>query len=120
MLDLAVEKIGDLAVVECVGRIVRSEAAFKLHEAVTSVRDSRIVVLDVSEVSAVEGGGLGMLLFLRRWAHDRDIQLKLFNPRRYVRDKLERIASIPEFDIATPNEMMALLANAGSRLDRAV
>ena len=115
MLGLAVEKIGDLAVVECVGRIVRSAAAFKLHEAVSSLRDSRIIVLDVSEISAIEGGGLGMLLFLQRWAHDRDIQLKLFNPTRYVRDRLERIASIPEFDIATPDEIMALLANAGSR-----
>jgi anti-anti-sigma regulatory factor len=116
MLDLTVEKIGDLALVECVGRIVRSEAAFKLHEAVTSLRDSRIIVLDVSEVSAIEGGGLGMLLVLQRWAHDCDTQLKLFNPRRYVRDRLERIASIPEFDIATPHEMKALLANAGSRV----
>ena len=112
MLNLAVEKIGDLAIVECMGRVVRSEAAFKLHETVTSLRDSRIIVLDVSEVSAIEGGGLGMLLFLQRWAHDRDIQLKLFNPTRYVRDRLERIASIPEFDIATPHEMTALLATA--------
>ena len=28
MLDLHIEKIGDLAVVECEGKIVRSEAAF--------------------------------------------------------------------------------------------
>jgi anti-anti-sigma regulatory factor len=119
MLDLAIEKIDDLAVVECVGRIVRSEAAFKLREAVTSLRDSRIIVLDLSEITAIEGGGLGMLLFLQRWAHDRDIQLRLFNPTRYVLDRLERIAAIPEFDIATLHEMMALLANAGSRLARA-
>src|SRR6266849_2955890 len=33
MLDLRVEKIGDLAVVECEGRIVRSEAAFQLRKA---------------------------------------------------------------------------------------
>jgi len=115
MLDLVVEKIGDLTVVECVGRMVRSEAAFKLSQAVTSLHDSRIIVLDLSEVSAIEGGGLGMLLFLQRWAHDRDIQLKLFNPTRYVYDRLERITSIPELDIATPHEMMAVLENAGSR-----
>ena len=64
MLDLHIEKIGDLAVVECEGRIVRSEAAFKLREAVTSLRKARIIVLDLSEVRAIEGGGLGMLLFL--------------------------------------------------------
>jgi len=120
MLGLAVEKIGDLAVVECVGRIVRSAAAFKLHEAVSSLRDSRIIMLDLSEVSAIEGGGLGMLLFLHRWAYDRDIRLKLFNPTRYVFNRLERIASIPELDIATPEEMRALLADAGSRFALAV
>ena len=67
MFDLGIEKIGELAVVECKGRIVRSEAALKLRRAVISLEDSRIVVLDLSEVSAIEGGGLGMLLFLERW-----------------------------------------------------
>src|SRR6202035_417318 len=88
MLDLHIEKIGDLAVVECEGRIVRSEAAFKLREAVTSLRNARIIVLDLSEVRAIEGGGLGMLLFLQRWASEHDIQFKLFNPTGSVRDRL--------------------------------
>ena len=77
MLDLHVERIGELAVVECEGRVVRSEAAFQLREAVTSLCNARIIVLDLSEVRAIEGGGLGMLLFLQRWAHDHDIQFKL-------------------------------------------
>jgi anti-anti-sigma regulatory factor len=115
MLDLHVEKIGELAVVECEGRIVRSEAAFNLREAVTSLRDARIIVLDLSEVRAIEGGGLGMLLFLQRWAYDHDIQFQLFNPTRSVRDRLERVRSTPELDIATLDEMMALLAKADSR-----
>jgi anti-anti-sigma regulatory factor len=115
MLDLHIEKIGELAVVECEGRIVRSEAAFKLREAVMSLRDARIIVLDLPEVSAIEGGGLGMLLFLQQWASDRDIQFKLFNPTRSVRDRLERASSVPEFDIATVRETMALLASADNR-----
>jgi hypothetical protein len=57
MLDVHVEKIGELAVVECEGRVVRSEAAFKLREAVTSLRNARIIVLELSEVRAMEGGG---------------------------------------------------------------
>ena len=114
MVDLHIEIIGELAVVECEGRIVRSEAAFKLCEAVTSLRHARIIVLDLSEVSAIEGGGLGMLLLLQRWAYAHDIQFKLFDPTRSVRDSLERGSSIPEFDIATLHEMMAVLANADS------
>lgn len=115
MLDLRIEKIGELAVVECEGRIVRSEAAFKLREAVMSLRHARIIVLDLSEVRAIEGGGLGMLLFLQRWAYDHGIQFKLFNPTRSVRDRPEFVSPIPEFDIATLHEMKALLANADSR-----
>src|SRR5713101_7632999 len=119
MLDLHIEKIGDLAVVECEGRIVRSEAAFKLREAVTALRNARIIVLDLSEVLAIEGGGLGMLLFLQRWAYDHDIQFKLFNPIGSVRDRLELVNSITELDIATLHEMMALLANEDSRYAQA-
>jgi anti-anti-sigma regulatory factor len=115
MLDLAIEKIGDLAVVECLGRIVRSEAAFKLREAVTSLPDMGIIVLDLSEVSAIEAGGLDMLLSLQRWAYDRDIQLKLFNPRLSVRERLEYVSSKPQFDIATLQEVLALMVNANSR-----
>jgi Uncharacterized ACR, COG1993 len=44
------------AVVECKGRIVRSEAAFKLRKAVTSLEDSRIVVLDLSEGFVLKAG----------------------------------------------------------------
>ena len=119
MLNLHVDKIGDLAVVECAGRVVRSEAAFRLREAVTSLRNARIIVLDLSEVPAIEGGGLGMLLFLQRWAYDHDIQFKLFNPSRSVRDRLTLVNSIRELEIATLNEMMALLANADSRYAQA-
>ena len=115
MLSVHTENIGEMAVIECEGRIVRSEAAFKLREAVTSQRDARIIVLDLSEVSAIEGGGLGMLVFLQRWAHDHDIRLKLFNPRQSVRDRLEHANSMREFDIATLDEMMALLVRADSR-----
>ena len=64
MLKLNIDNIGDLAIVECEGRIVQSEAAFKLRDAVTSQRDARTVVLELSEVHALEGGGLGMLIFL--------------------------------------------------------
>jgi anti-anti-sigma regulatory factor len=112
MLSVHIENIGEMAVIECEGRIVRSEAAFELRRAVNLQSDARIIVLDLSEVTALEGGGLGMLIFLQRWAHDHDIRLKLFNPRRSVRDRLEHSNSMREFDIASLDEMMALLTCA--------
>jgi anti-anti-sigma regulatory factor len=93
---------------------VQSEAAFKLREAVTSQTDARIVVLELSEVHAIEGGGLGMLVFLRRWARDHNIRFLLFNPSKSVRNGLKRIRSISEFYVPSMDEMTALLVYAVS------
>ena len=91
MLSVQIESICDLAVVECEGRIVQSEATFRLREAVTSQRDARIIVL---EVRAIEGSGLSMLGFLQRWDYDHDIRLKLFNPSKSVQKRLEHASSV--------------------------
>ena len=115
MLDLRIEKIGDLAVVECHGKIVRGDDAFKLCEAITALPGIEIIVLDLSQVSAIEAGGLDMLLFLQRWAYDCDIQVKLFNPRISVRDSLKRVSSMPQCHIATLQEVMALMVEANTR-----
>jgi len=119
MLRIYIENIGEMAVIECEGRIVRSEDAFKLRNAVNLQSDARIIVLDLSEVSAIAGGGLGMLVFLQQWAYDHDIRLKLFNPRLSVRDRLEHASSMREFDFATLDEMMALLARTDNRYEQA-
>ena len=115
MLKLNIDNIGDLAIVECEGRLVRSESAFKLRDAVTSQSDARTVVIELAEVRAIEGGGLGMLVFLQRWARDQDIRLKLFNPSKSVRERLKLVGPLAEFDIPTLDEMMALLGHADSR-----
>ena len=112
MLNVTVENIGDLAVVECEGRLVQSEAAFKLRQAVTSQSDARIVVLELSEVHAIEGGGLGMLVFLQQWARDHNIRFMLFDPSKCVRDGLKRVRATSEFYIPTLDDMMALLTYA--------
>jgi anti-anti-sigma regulatory factor len=115
MLDLVIKKIGELAIVGCKGRIVRSEAAFKLRKAVLCLGDPQIIILDLSEVSAIEGGGLGMLLFLQKWACDHGIQFKLFNPKKSVRDRLQLASSIRALNIASVQEIRSLLADAEHR-----
>jgi anti-anti-sigma regulatory factor len=114
MLKLNIDNIGDLAIVECEGRIVQSEAAFKLRDAVTSQSDARTVVLELTEVPAIEGGGLGMLIYLQRWARDHGIGLKLFNPSKSVRERLKMVSPLAKFDVPTLEEMMALLGHADS------
>jgi anti-anti-sigma regulatory factor len=115
MLNINIDNIGDLAIVECEGRIVQSAAAFKLRDAVTSQSDAHTVVLELTEVHALEGGGLGMLLFLQRWARDHDIRFKLFNPCKSVRERLALVSSLSDFDIPTLDEMMVLLGHADNR-----
>ena len=80
MPSLHIDKVGEMAIIECAGRFVRTETAFKLRDAVTSQTDARVVVLDLTEMHAIGGGGLGMLVLLQKWAQDHDIRFKLFNP----------------------------------------
>jgi anti-anti-sigma factor len=115
MLNVTVENIAELAVVECAGEIVQTESAHKLREAVISQKSARIVVLELSEVSAIGKGGLGMLVFLQRWARQHNIRFLLFNPSKSVQGRLKRARSIAGFYIPSFEEMMALLAYANSR-----
>jgi anti-anti-sigma regulatory factor len=115
MLAIYVENLGDLAVVECKGRIVRSESVFKLRDVVQGQADARIIAVDLSEVEAMGGGGLGMLTFLDRWAREHDIQFKLFSPSRSVMEGLVGNRSVLDFEIVTFHEMMGILAQSDQR-----
>src|SRR6267378_232975 len=115
MLTLRMDHIGDMAIIECKGKIVRSDATLKLHEAVTAQQNIRIVVLDLTQVRALEGGGLGMLWFLQRWSEDHGIHFKLYNPINSVRDKLEHNHAMLPFDIVTFEEMVSLVDHADNR-----
>ena len=108
MFAVNVERFRDMAVIECEGRLVQPEAAYELRNAVIAESDANIIVLDLSEVSAVEGGGLGMLAYLQHWALDHNIRIKLFNPSRSVRERLDH-ASVRPIDVASLDEMTALL-----------
>ncbi len=119
MLTVYVESIGGVVVIECEGNIARDQGAFQLRDIVTAQRDARIIVLDLSEVPAIEVEGLSMLVFLQHWTQDHDIRLKLFNPRQYVWDSLRRVSTMREFDIASLDEMTALLAREERRYGRA-
>src|SRR5258708_8114205 len=115
MLAIRVENLGDLAILECKGRIVRSESVFKLRDVVRAQTAARVIALDLSAVQAIGGGGLGMLAFLDRWAPDHDIQLKLFSPSRSVVDGLVHSRLMPNLEIATLHEIMYIRAKAYTR-----
>ena len=115
MLAIHVENLNDLAVIECKGRIVHSDSVFKLRDVVQAQATARIIALDLSEIKAISGGGLGMLVFLERWARQHKIRLKLFCPSPSVVEGLAQNRSILNFEIASFHEMMDILAHADSR-----
>ncbi len=115
MLSVHVDNVQDVAVVQCEGRIVHSDAAYTLRNAVTLQTDARAVVLDLSGVEALEGGGLGMLVFLRQWTRYRGIQLKLVNRSRFVRRRLERSGLSRIFEVASIADVLALVGSGKGR-----
>ena len=100
MLTIDVEKTGDVAVVRCVGRIVRGAGIRTLRDAVLLEKNVRIVVIDLSDVEALDAGGLTALLSLQQWARNRNVQLKLVNPSHFVSEVLTRTGLNRVFDIS--------------------
>src|SRR5712692_10841929 len=89
MLGVTIQDLGGTAVLRCVGRIVAGREANTLREAVLSQPKRRAVVLDLTGVDAVDGGGMGMLVFLQGWTRTVGIDLQLLNPALHVRELLE-------------------------------
>jgi len=109
MLSIDTERIGDLAVVECKGRIVRSEDVFKLRDAVLALGSVGVIALDLSEIKAIGGGGLGMLAFLSNWAGKRGIRFALYGPSKPIVEGLARSGLNGELEIANFQVMMRIL-----------
>jgi anti-anti-sigma regulatory factor len=109
MFSLEVVQSTETAVLQCKGRLVRSDAAYRLRDMVTAQRSARVVALDFSEVVAVEGGGLGMLVFLQRWTRDNGIELQLFNPAPEIRHSLQRVSAICDLHIISEVAFLGLL-----------
>jgi anti-anti-sigma factor len=122
-LTIKRDQTGDVAILQCVGRIVRGEPLRFLKEAVTSLKNPRMVVLDLSDVEMLDGGGLGTLVFLHRWTRDNGIQLKLVNPSPFVREMLDRTRLTCLFNVSSIDDVFDVLctpAQVPMRTERAV
>lgn len=111
MLTVDVEKSEDVAVVRCTGRIVRGEEIRILRNAIVSADDTRIVVLDLSEVESLDGGGLSALVSLHHWTRRRGIQLKLVNPSHFVQEMLAATGLDQVFDISSLHDVLVVLGD---------
>ena len=110
------EQTGDVAVLQCAGRMVRAQALSLLKDAVTSLSRLRLVVFDLSEVEMVDASGLGMLVSLHNWACAKGIQLKLVNPSKLARQMLELTKLTSVLHISSVEDVIQIFCNG----DRAI
>jgi anti-anti-sigma factor len=112
MLTMNVEKLKDLAIVRCIGRIVRGENIRPLKGAAIAANDTRLIVMDLSEVESIDAAGLSALVSLHHWSRSRGIQLKLVNPSRFVLGVLNRTRLSLVFDISSFNHGPAAIVGS--------
>lgn len=112
-LEFQVERLQDVAVVNCSGRMVRGAALDELRRRVEQLTEQhervRVLVLDVSDVDHLDAGGLGTLLLLRRWAARNGATMKLVNPPVFFRRVLEATHLNSVFEISSLQEAICIL-----------
>jgi anti-anti-sigma factor len=108
MLTVRTERAGDVVVIKCGGRIVRGQESI-LRNAVLSQKLARVFVLDLSDVEALDAGGLTLLVALHRWTEESRAHLKLVNPRPFVYDMLTRTHLDCVFDISSLHHVISVI-----------
>jgi anti-anti-sigma factor len=111
-LQIESSRAGDVAILQCKGRLVRGNPILALRDAVTRHHDARIIVLDLTALENLDGGGLGMLVMLYRWAREHDVQIKLVNANPFVREMLDRTRLSCVFDMSSVEDAVEILCSA--------
>jgi anti-sigma B factor antagonist len=112
MLNVFVEKLGDVHVLHIQGRIVYGVATTTLREAVVAQANASAVVLDLAQVVLIDAGGLGALLELREWTQSKGIEFRLKNIRRLVKQVFEITRLDSVFEISPLESVSGAAASA--------
>jgi anti-anti-sigma factor len=111
MLKVHARNSGNVAILCLQGRIVHGETA-PLRNAVDAQSRVSAVVLDLARVSAVDAGGLGVMLELRAQSQSRGVGFKLINVTTFVRSVLEVTHLDSVFEVTSGTETLSKLAPA--------
>ena len=111
MLRLTIRNLGDATIFRCEGRI-----AFPYEEtlrvAVLTHSRTRLAVLDLGEVKAIDAAGLGILVSLLAWSKAAGTTLKLMNLNPRVEYLMELTHLRPLFEICSVMDMIELFCRA--------
>lgn len=111
-LRYQVERIEDVAVVRCSGRMVRGAALDEFRRRLEQLERLRVLVLDLSEVQQLDAGGLGTLLLVRRAMAQNSTRLKLVDPPLFFRRLLEATHLTSVFEISSLKDALSILRPA--------
>jgi anti-anti-sigma factor len=108
MLKVQSRNLGNVAFLCIQGQIVRAETDV-LRDAVRSQSDARshvsTVVLDLTRVSIVDAGGLGVMLELREQVQAKGIGFKLMNVSKLIGEVLEVTRLNSVFEVTSGVEL---------------
>ena len=108
-LQYKIERLQDVAVVSLSGRMVRGVALDNLRRRIEQLGRIRMLVLDVTEVSQLDAGGIGTLLLVRRWTVQNSANMELVNPPYFFRRILDATHLTPVFHISSLKEAICVL-----------
>jgi len=111
-LQYQIERIEDVAVVRCSGRMVHGAALDGFRRRIEQLDRLRVLVLDLSEIQQLDAGGLGALLLVRRWATQNSTRLKLVDPPMFFRRMLEATHLGSVFEISSLKDALSILRPA--------
>jgi len=108
-LRYQIERIEDVAVVRCSGRMVRGSALDAFRRRIEQLDRLRVLVLDLSDIQVLDAGGLGTLLLVRRWVTQNSAKLKLVDPPPFFRRLLEATRLSSVFEISSLKDALSIL-----------
>ena len=117
-LQYQIERIEDVVVMQCSGRMVRGAALDRFRRSIEQLDRFRLLVLDLSEVQQLDAGGLSTLLLVRRWAIQNSARLKLVDPPAACRRLLDATHLNAVFEVSSLKDAISILqpAQCASRL----
>jgi anti-sigma B factor antagonist len=89
VLAFAIERDGDNAVVKCRGRLVAGTSEELYREVKPLLPQTKLIVVDLAELTYVDSTGLGTLVRLYTSARHVGCELKLLHLRKQLRNLLK-------------------------------
>ena len=118
-LRLEVRPIGDVAVVQCHGRLIGGNEVFTLHSQVgDAIEKYGDVVLQLENVEFIDSSGIGAMMRLVQAARTKGGDLKLSGLTPKIRKVLELTHLLGQFETYDSMEEAITAAYLGSRYSR--